>query len=81
LVRVPPKVRQFPFISPDHEQRRSWADLLLPTSAGALVVLPQAKIGEGGVQSLADDLSTAQLDLVDTAWRAAVPNSVSQTVY
>ena len=45
------------------------------------MVLTQAKVGERGVQSLADDLSTAQLHLVDTAWRAAVPNSIPQTVY
>ena len=37
-------------------------------------------IGDGHQVIVADDLSTAQLDLVDPAWRAAVPNSIPQTV-
>ena len=77
LVRVPPKVRQLSFVSPDHEQRRSWADLLLPASTGALVILTQRRSVSVVCKLLTHDLSTAQLHLVDTAWRAAVPNSIS----
>ena len=64
-VCVPPKVGQLAFVPSDHEQRRPRADLLLPALTGALVVLTQAKVGERGVQTLADDLSTAQLDFID----------------
>jgi hypothetical protein len=45
------------------------------------VVLPQAKIGEGGVQSLADDLPAAQFHFVDACWCAVVPDSIPQAVY
>ena len=45
------------------------------------MVLTQSKIGKRGVQSLSDDLSAAQFHLVDTGRRAAIPNSIPQTVY
>jgi hypothetical protein len=59
LVRMPPKVGKLPLISSDHEYRRPWADLLLPPSPSTPVILPQAEIGQAGVQTLADNLAAA----------------------
>jgi hypothetical protein len=78
---VAPKVGQLPFVSPDHEYRRSRTDVLLPACTGALVVLTEPKVGERSVQAVSDDLSAAQFHFVDTAWRAAIPNLIPQTVY
>jgi hypothetical protein len=77
---MPPKVRQLSFISPDYEKRRFRADLVPPVASG-LAVLPQAKIGEASVQSLADNLSTAQPHFVHTAWCAVVLDLIAKTVY
>ena len=72
-------MRQLSFISPDYEKRRSRADLVPPVASG-LAVLPQAKIGEASVQSLADNLPTTQLHFVHAA-RRALTNPIAQPVY
>ena len=75
-----PKVGQFSLVSPDHKYRRSRTDFPLPARTGGLVILTLPKVGKRGVQTFSDDLSPAQLHLVDAGRRAAVPNSISQTV-
>jgi len=52
----------------------------VPPVASGLAVLPQAKIGEASVQSLADNLPTTQLHFVHAA-RRALTNPIAQPVY
>src|SRR5580693_2928096 len=76
-----PKVGQFSLVSPDHKYRRSRTDFPLPARTGGLVIFTQPKVGKRGMQAFSDDLSPAQLHLVNAARRAGIPYSIPQTVY